>query len=103
MVWGLIDRFRRRGSSETDRPADGDPTERVGTEHPANDAGSGDGDAGSFGSDHDGTVWDLIPFWQYEGRHVESGGLARNEQERAIAEVQEEAAELAERERHRDP
>lgn len=38
------------------------------------------------------TVWDAIPSWQYTGRHVESGGLARDEQERALDDVQQEAA-----------
>lgn len=43
---------------------------------------------------HAGTVWDAIPSWQYEGRHVESGGLTRDEQEQALKEVQDEADEL---------
>jgi hypothetical protein len=38
-----------------------------------------------------GSTWDLIPRWQYEGRHVEMGGATRTEQERAIQEIQEEA------------
>lgn len=37
------------------------------------------------------SVWEAIPSWQYAGRHVESGGLTRDEQERAIQDVQEEA------------
>jgi hypothetical protein len=37
------------------------------------------------------SVWDVIPGWQYEGRHVESGGLARNEQEQALREIRERA------------
>ena len=45
----------------------------------------------SEGETHD--VWDAIPSWQYAGRHVESGGLARDEQERAVAEVQQQAEE----------
>lgn len=40
----------------------------------------------------DSTVWDAIPSWQYTGRHVESGGLARDEQERALEDLQQEAA-----------
>ena len=43
------------------------------------------------GEPHD--VWDAIPSWQYTGRHVESGGLARDEQERAVADVERQAAE----------
>ncbi|WP_313691409.1 hypothetical protein [Halorarum halobium] len=38
-----------------------------------------------------GTVWDAIPSWQYSGRHAESGGLTRDEQESALRDVQEEA------------
>jgi hypothetical protein len=42
--------------------------------------------------DDGGTVWEAIPSWQYAGRHVESGGLAREEQETALAEIREQAA-----------
>jgi hypothetical protein len=52
--------------------------------------GDGDGDEGS--------VWNAIPRRQYDGRHAESGGLARDEQEAAIEEIQQQAAE---RERER--
>ncbi|WP_436346456.1 hypothetical protein [Natronorubrum sp. FCH18a] len=50
------------------------------------------------GSDADGEsdVWDAIPSWQYEGRHVESGGLARGEQEQALQDIQQRADELSE-------
>ncbi|SFR33381.1 hypothetical protein [Halogeometricum limi] len=37
------------------------------------------------------SVWDAIPRWQYDGRHVESGGLTRSEQEDALADVQRQA------------
>lgn len=40
----------------------------------------------------DGSVWTAIPSRQYDGRHVESGGLARGEQEAAIEEIQQQAA-----------
>ncbi|ARS91740.1 hypothetical protein B1756_07990 [Natrarchaeobaculum aegyptiacum] len=43
----------------------------------------------------DGSVWNAIPSWQYEGRHVESGGLTRSEQERALRDIQEQADELS--------
>jgi hypothetical protein len=50
------------------------------------------------------SVWEFVPSWQYTGRHVESGGLARDEQEAALADVAEQAASrgdsVAERERH---
>ncbi|ELY48929.1 MULTISPECIES: hypothetical protein [Natronorubrum] len=45
--------------------------------------------------DDDSDVWNAIPSWQYGGRHVESGGLARGEQERALQEIQEQADELS--------
>ncbi len=45
-------------------------------------------------SDSDGQVWDAIPGWQYDGRHVESGGITRGEQEDAIESVQEKAASM---------
>ncbi|ADD05607.1 uncharacterized protein Nmag_2037 [Natrialba magadii ATCC 43099] len=44
----------------------------------------------------DSSVWNAIPSWQYEGRHVESGGLARSEQEKALQDIQQQAAELSE-------
>lgn len=46
--------------------------------------------AGS-GADAESTVWDAIPDWQYTGRHVESGGLTRDEQEGALETIEEEA------------
>lgn len=50
-------------------------------------------------SDSDkGSIWNAIPRRQYNGRHAESGGLARDEQEAAIEEIQEQAAE-----REREP
>jgi len=42
----------------------------------------------------DGTVWDAIPSWQYGGRHAESGGFSRDQQERALGEIRERADEL---------
>lgn len=41
-------------------------------------------------------VWDAIPSRQYGGRHVESGGIARGEQERALQDIQRQADELSE-------
>ncbi|WP_415382030.1 hypothetical protein [Halosimplex sp. TS25] len=37
-----------------------------------------------------GSVWSAIPDSQYTGRHAESGGIARKEQEDAIRELQDE-------------
>jgi len=39
------------------------------------------------------TVWNLIPSRQYAGRHAESGGVARSEQEAALEEISQQAAE----------
>lgn len=49
-------------------------------------------------ADDDGpdSVWNAIPDWQYDGRHAESGGLSRGEQEQAIQEITEEAAKRSE-------
>ena len=58
------------------------------------DGGTADEEDGE--DDSDGDVWDAIPSWQYEGRHVESGGLTRGEQEEALQEIQQQADELAE-------
>lgn len=59
------------------------------------------GTAGTDGSDDgDSDVWNAIPSWQYDGRHVESGGLTRGEQESALREIQRRADELEERERN---
>jgi hypothetical protein len=44
--------------------------------------------------DSSDSVWHAIPRWQYDGRHVESGGLTRDEQEQALQEMQEEASSL---------
>jgi len=59
------------------------------------EGGSADGDKNGEDGD-DGDVWNAIPSWQYEGRHVESGGLTRSEQEEAPQEIQQQADELAE-------
>ena len=42
------------------------------------------------GDDGDGSAWDGIPEWQYNGRFAEAGGLTRSEQEAAIEERREE-------------
>ena len=59
----------------------------------AGTAEDGDGDG-------DSDVWNAIPSWQYDGRHVESGGLTRSEQESALRDIQRQADELEERERN---
>lgn len=40
--------------------------------------------------DTDESVWNAIPNRQYEGRHAESGGLTRSEQENALRELEDE-------------
>lgn len=42
--------------------------------------------------DGDASSWESIPRWQYDGRFAEAGGLTRDEQERAIERVQEDAS-----------
>lgn len=42
----------------------------------------------------DASVWDAIPDWQYDGRHVESGGLTRDEQERALQDIERRAEQI---------
>ncbi|AEM57319.1 hypothetical protein HISP_08765 [Haloarcula hispanica N601] len=41
------------------------------------------------GNTDDGSAWDAIPEWQYNGRFAEAGGLTRSEQEAAIEDLQE--------------
>jgi hypothetical protein len=45
------------------------------------------------------SVWDAIPRWQYDGRHAESGGIARGEQEKALSDVSRQADEIDDRTR----
>ena len=49
------------------------------------------------GDEHTGgeteSSWNAIPNWQYNGRHAESGGLTRGDQEQALEEIHEDATE----------
>ncbi|MEY7852242.1 hypothetical protein AB7C87_23920 [Natrarchaeobius sp. A-rgal3] len=72
--------WRRPGSNADGNSAEPDST---------------DGDGDSSDDARDSSVWNAIPRWQYEGRHVESGGLARSEQEQALADIQRQAEELS--------
>ena len=49
--------------------------------------------------DGENSVWDAIPGWQYDGRHAESGGIARGEQEKALSDVSRRADEIDDRTR----
>ncbi|ELZ30989.1 hypothetical protein C474_11021 [Halogeometricum pallidum JCM 14848] len=40
------------------------------------------------------SVWNVIPRWQYDGLHVESGGIARGEQEKALDDIERQADEI---------
>jgi phosphate/sulfate permease len=62
-------------------------------------AGSEDREGETSEADRENSVWGLIPSWQYTGRHVESGGLARDEQERALESVQQEAEKVERQQR----
>jgi|GEM_PF-1225302 hypothetical protein len=46
------------------------------------------------GVDDESGIWRSIPSRQYTGRHAESGGLSRDEQESAIQDVQRQVDEL---------
>lgn len=48
-------------------------------------------------SEEAGSVWAMIPDWQYNGLYAESGASTRGEQERALRETQKQANEA---ERH---
>lgn len=83
---------------ESRRATDGD-TDRGG-DHPD---GSDDTDAdketdatddpgdGRDGDDGNRRLWDMVPNWQYRGQYVQSGGDVADEQERALAEIQQQA------------
>lgn len=45
------------------------------------------------------SVWEFVPSWQYTGRHVESGGLTRDEQEAALTDIEEQVEEHERRSR----
>ena len=65
-------------------------------------ASSSSPDADPEGDGDEGTVWDAIPSWQYEGRFAEAGGISRSEQERALSEMQERVDREAEVSDHRE-
>jgi hypothetical protein len=99
MVRALLARWvewRRGGADERDQPAatdaDSDDTDSAEERESASE-----GDAGS------GSIWDLIPAWQYDGRHVESGGQTRDEQERALEDVQRQAEEIERSQQQTEP
>lgn len=48
-----------------------------------------------------GSIWDAIPSWQYDGLYAETGASTRGEQERALRETRETAAETERRLRKR--
>ncbi|WP_226039739.1 hypothetical protein [Natrinema sp. DC36] len=56
---------------------------------------SGDSTTDREAGDDGSSVWNAIPSDQYDGRHAESGGLARGEQERALRDIQQQADELS--------
>lgn len=59
------------------------------------EAGAADGDTDS--------IWDFIPGRQYSGRHAESGGIARGEQERALQDIERKAEIIEGEGDHADP
>ncbi|MFW6321964.1 MAG: hypothetical protein ACOC0Z_08935 [Halohasta sp.] len=59
------------------------------------------GDGASDTDSESESIWNAIPSWQYDGRHVESGGLTRGEQEQALQEISEDAAQRHGEQHHR--
>ncbi|WP_254762535.1 hypothetical protein [Natrinema marinum] len=55
-----------------------------------------DGPSERTREDDASSVWNAIPTWQYDGRHVEAGGMTRGEQEQAVREIHQRADELTE-------
>jgi hypothetical protein len=55
-------------------------------------------DDGESGGDDEGPVraWDVVPGWQYDGWASQTGGLAVEEQEAALEEVQRRAEAIEE-------
>jgi len=51
------------------------------------------GDADGSASD-DGTVWDLTPDWQIGGYRLQGASAPRDEQQEAVREIHEQAAEM---------
>lgn len=65
-------------------------------EEPGLDGGDHDGTDGN-GRDGEGTVWDVMPDWAYgDGGRLQGSDLARDEQERALEGVAEQAERLSE-------
>lgn len=95
MLRSLVARLRGfgdAGESPTDdaNVADGGDESEDGVEN-------GDGEeSGALDADSTDTndVWDLIPSRDYDGKYVESGGHSRGEQERALEDIQRQAAEI---------
>ncbi|WP_424016728.1 hypothetical protein ACOZ4N_12630 [Halorientalis pallida] len=73
----------------------------LGRERSAGDDGTESDDAGR--GDDTGSVWDFIPGRQYSGRHAESGGIARGEQERALRDIERKAEIIEGEGDHGDP
>ncbi|GAB3682044.1 hypothetical protein GCM10028857_07240 [Salinarchaeum chitinilyticum] len=80
MLRSLLGRLRGSASGEKSRIDDAEPTAESGA----------DGPEAADTND----VWDLIPSREYDGKYVESGGQARGEQERALRDIQRQAAEI---------
>ncbi|ELZ06459.1 hypothetical protein C482_01535 [Natrialba chahannaoensis JCM 10990] len=102
--FGVVLLWRRAASTsaqDTRHAAQTQNTDAVdsngpGSQTAANADADTDGDTETPATESDSSVWNAIPSWQYEGRHVESGGVARSEQEKALQDIQQQAVELSE-------
>ena len=84
----------RSDSDSADRAVDDrtdtiDDRADVASDEAAEDAVDGASDDAT--EDDDRYLWDLIPDWQYRGRHVKSGGTTVDEQQKAIESIQKQA------------
>lgn len=52
------------------------------------------GGDGADGTESESSVWSAIPSWQYSGRHAESGGITRSEQEKALQDIKQQAERI---------
>jgi hypothetical protein len=77
---------------------------RIGLGRGRSAADDGTDPDGAESADEDtGSVWDCIPGRQYGGRHAESGGITRGEQERAIRDIERKGERIEGERDHTDP
>lgn len=107
MVSALLARLWPFSTADSEENGSNAP-EEDGSDAPEEDGSDAPEENGSNApGENDGQTrsWDIIPNWQYTGRHVETGGMTVDEQERALEEIQTqaEAIEGAESDVPHDP